>query len=86
MDIQDMRAQYTVPIDSALVKTFDAITEHPKYGQVHCMIYRTCRNDNGIAREATIRSLKSHEPDVGFWPGDVIRYYDLHGELLEEVS
>lgn len=86
MDIQDMRGRYTIPTDNTLVKTFDGVLHETQYGTVHCVIYRAVRNDNGIAREATIRKLKKSEPNVGFWDGDVIQYYDMHGELIGDMN
>ena len=86
MGIQDMRAQYTVPIDNTLEQTISGVFNHPEYGKCLCTIYRAVRNDNGIARDATIRQLKKGGPNVEFWDGDVIQYYDMHGELVEEVA
>ena len=86
MKVSDMRASYDVPVDNTLVQTFSGALSHPLHGECFCIIYRAVRNDSGIAREATIRQLKQHEPNVGFWTGDVIQYFDQHGALLEEVK
>lgn len=69
--------------------TYDQIINHPDHGICRKLVYRRIGNDNGVALARTLQSLKSSEPNVGMWPGDIVRYVSVHSdpddEPLEEI-
>lgn len=82
--VQYARPVYSTHIDNNLYKTFEGQVDHPVHGLVFCIIHRSVRNDSGPTRKKTVDTLKAHEPNVGFWDGDWVQYFDSYGTLVEE--
>lgn len=85
MKLNDVTQHYQVE-GRDTVLTYDTYIIHEKYGIVRMRAHRRVGNDSGLKSKMTADLLKRHEPDVGMWPGDVLEYFDVYGQLLERKT